>query len=78
MSSHRAFLTTILTSAILSTALISDMGYEALPTGDAEEALRLIRFGRCRLVLASVHLDAQIPTTFSTALCAVIRAFTSL
>jgi DNA-binding NtrC family response regulator len=45
-------------------AVISDMGYEALPTGDPEEALRLIRLGRCRLLLASVHLDAPEPYAF--------------
>src|SRR5271154_3454603 len=37
-------------------AQIVDMGYEAIPTADAEEALRLVRSGRCRLVLADVHM----------------------
>jgi CheY-like chemotaxis protein len=45
-------------------AVISDLGYEALPTGDPEEALRLIRLGRCRLLLASVHLDVPEPYEF--------------
>jgi hypothetical protein len=38
--------------------------YEALATGDPEEALRLIRLGRCRLLLVSVHLDAPEPYEF--------------
>jgi DNA-binding NtrC family response regulator len=46
------------------THVISDMGYEPVPTGDPEEALRLIRLGRCRLVLAGVHLDSPEPYTF--------------
>ena len=45
-------------------ALISDMGYEPIPTGDPEEALRLIRSGRCRLVLASIHLQIADPFEF--------------
>lgn len=32
------------------------MGYEPIATGDPEEALRLVRSGRCRLVLADVHM----------------------
>jgi DNA-binding NtrC family response regulator len=31
-------------------SLIMDMSYEPVCTSDAEEALRLIRLGRCRLV----------------------------
>ncbi len=46
------------------TTVISDMGYEPIPTGDPEEALRLIRLGRCRLVLASIHLDSPSPYDF--------------
>lgn len=46
------------------TAIITDMGYEPICTGDAEEALRLIRLGRCRLVLVSVHLESQEPFSF--------------
>jgi DNA-binding NtrC family response regulator len=46
------------------TNVISDMGYEPVPTGDPEEALRLIRLGRCRLVLAGVHLDSPDPYDF--------------
>jgi len=45
-------------------ALISDFGYEPIPTGDSEEALRLIRSGRCRLVLASIHLQNAEPFEF--------------
>lgn len=36
--------------------VISDIGYEPLTTSDSEEALRLVRTGRCRLVLADIHL----------------------
>jgi DNA-binding NtrC family response regulator len=36
-------------------ALVNDLGYQTLPTADPEEALRLIRSGRCRLVLADLH-----------------------
>jgi DNA-binding NtrC family response regulator len=46
------------------TQVISEMGYEPVPTGDPEEALRLIRLGRCRLVLARVHLDSPEPYAF--------------
>jgi DNA-binding NtrC family response regulator len=48
----------------LMTALVSDLGYDPLPTGDPEEALRLIRQGRCRLVFASVHLETAEPFDF--------------
>jgi DNA-binding NtrC family response regulator len=37
-------------------ATICEMGYEPIPTTDPEEALRLVRVGRCRLVLADVHM----------------------
>ncbi len=37
-------------------AQIADMGYEAIATADREEALRLVRSGRCRLVLADAHI----------------------
>jgi two-component system, NtrC family, response regulator AtoC len=45
-------------------ALISDMGYEPVCTSDPEEAPRLIRLGRCRLVFASIHLEANDPYEF--------------
>jgi DNA-binding NtrC family response regulator len=38
---------------------IASFGYEAIPTADPEEALRLVRAGRCRLVLADVHLPGM-------------------
>src|SRR6266404_4684988 len=44
--------------------LITDMGYEPVTTDDAEEALRLIRMGRCRLVFASTHLENPDPFDF--------------
>src|SRR5271154_8980 len=46
------------------TSLISDIGYESVSTGDPEEALRLIRTGRCRIVFASVHLQNPDPFDF--------------
>ena len=45
-------------------SLIMDMGYEPVCTSDSEEALRLIRLGRCRLVFASIHLDVHDPYEF--------------
>ena len=44
--------------------LITDMGYEPVSTPDAEEALRLIRMGRCRVVFASTHLENPDPFDF--------------
>jgi DNA-binding NtrC family response regulator len=38
---------------------IASFGYEAIRTADPEEALRLVRAGRCRLVLADVHLPGM-------------------
>src|SRR5258708_33783614 len=46
------------------THLITDMGYEPVSTADAEEALRLIRMGRCRVVFASIHLENPDPFDF--------------
>ena len=46
------------------THLISDMGYEAVSTADPEEALRLIRMGRCRVVFAGTHLESPDPFDF--------------
>jgi DNA-binding NtrC family response regulator len=40
---------------ILAT-LVKDLGYEAICTSDPQEALRLVRQGRCRLVLADVRM----------------------
>jgi DNA-binding NtrC family response regulator len=40
-------------------ALISDLGYEAIPTSDPEEALQLVRVGRCRMVLADMHMPGM-------------------
>jgi DNA-binding NtrC family response regulator len=48
----------------LSTLIIFDMGYEPISTSDPEEALRLIRVGRCRLVFASIHLETHDPYEF--------------
>ena len=35
---------------------IGSFGYEAIPTSEPEEALRLVRTGKCKLVLADVHM----------------------
>jgi DNA-binding NtrC family response regulator len=40
---------------ILSAA-ITEMGYEPFPTHDPEEVLKLVKYGRCRLVLVSVRM----------------------
>lgn len=40
-------------------AQIADMGYEPIATADPEEALRLVRSGRCRLVVADVHMPGM-------------------
>ena len=40
-------------------AQMADMGYEAIATADPEEALRLVRSGRCRLVLADAHMPGM-------------------
>jgi DNA-binding NtrC family response regulator len=40
-------------------ALIVDLGYESVATPDPEEALKLVRYGRCRLVLADVHMPGM-------------------
>ena len=37
-------------------ALITDMGYQPLSTSSPEEALKYVQNGRCRLVLADVHM----------------------
>src|SRR6202011_4193393 len=37
-------------------AVIVEMGYEPIPTHDPEVALKLVKHGRCRLVLAAVHM----------------------
>lgn len=41
-------------------AVIADIGYEAVPTSEPEEALRLVRSGRYRMVLADVHMPGMV------------------
>jgi CheY-like chemotaxis protein len=41
------------------TAVIANMGYEAIPTSEPEEALKLVKSGRCRLVLADAHMPGM-------------------
>jgi DNA-binding NtrC family response regulator len=40
-------------------AVIADLGYEAVPTSDCEEALKLVKRGRCRLVFVDVHMPGM-------------------
>jgi DNA-binding NtrC family response regulator len=40
-------------------AVVADLGYEAVPTSDCEEALKLVKRGRCRLVLVDVHMPGM-------------------
>ena len=40
-------------------ALVTELGYEPVPTPDPEEALKMVRYGRCRLVLADVRMPAS-------------------
>ena len=39
--------------------VVAHMGYEAIATADPEEALKLIRRGRCRLALVDVHMPGM-------------------
>src|SRR5580704_3992138 len=43
----------------LLSAAMEDMGYEAITTSNPEEALGLVRSGRCRLVLADVNMPGM-------------------
>jgi DNA-binding NtrC family response regulator len=40
-------------------AVVRTMGYEAISTADTDEALRLIKRGRCRLALVDVHMPGM-------------------
>ena len=40
-------------------AVIADLGYEAVSTSDPEEALKLVKNGQCRLVLVDVHMPGM-------------------
>src|SRR6202035_782436 len=40
-------------------ALVESMGYEPVCTSSPEEALKLLQYGRCRLVLADVHMPGM-------------------
>ena len=40
-------------------ALIADIGYEPIITSSPAEALKLVQYGRCRLVLADVHMPGM-------------------
>jgi CheY-like chemotaxis protein len=36
-------------------SLIAELGYQCVPTSDPEEAIKALRYGRCRLMLAGIH-----------------------
>ena len=40
-------------------AVIGEMGYQPIPTSDPEEALRLVKRGHCRLLLADFHMPGM-------------------
>jgi DNA-binding NtrC family response regulator len=40
-------------------AVIAELGYEPVPTSDCEEALKLVKRGRCRLVFVDVHMPGM-------------------
>src|SRR6201993_1387121 len=40
-------------------ALVDSLGYEPVTTPSPEEALKLVQYGRCRLVLADVHVPGM-------------------
>jgi DNA-binding NtrC family response regulator len=40
-------------------AVIGEMGYQPIPTSDPEVALRLVKRGRCRLLLADFHMPGM-------------------
>jgi DNA-binding NtrC family response regulator len=39
--------------------LVASMGYEPVLTSNPDEALKLVQYGRCRLVLADVHMPGM-------------------
>lgn len=41
------------------TEVIASLGYQAVATSSPEEALRLVQYGRCRLVLVDVHMPGM-------------------
>lgn len=40
-------------------ALVTSLGYESITTANPEEALKLVQYGRCRLVLVDVHMPGM-------------------
>lgn len=40
-------------------AVIAEMGYEPIPTEDPEEVIKLVKYGRCRLLLADFHMPGM-------------------
>src|SRR5947208_15551545 len=39
--------------------LVASMGYDPIPTSSPAEALKLVQYGRCRLVLADLHMPGM-------------------
>jgi DNA-binding NtrC family response regulator len=39
--------------------LVASLGYQSITTSSPEEALKLVQYGRCRLVLADVHMPGM-------------------
>ena len=46
------------------TSILHEIGYAPIPTRDPEEALTLVESGRCKLILATVHLPGMDPYAF--------------
>ena len=40
-------------------AVVTEMGYEPIPTQDPEDVLRLVKYGQCRLLLADLHMPGM-------------------
>ena len=40
-------------------AVVAEMGYESIPTNDPEDVLKLVKYGRCRLLLADLHMPGM-------------------
>src|SRR5436305_12492883 len=36
-------------------SLVAELGYQPVATSDPEEALKAVRYGRCRLIIANIH-----------------------
>ena len=59
-------------------ARVLDIGYESVPTSATEEALRLVKSGKCLLVLADMRMPGWMGTSFWTARSMPILARVSM